>query len=211
MGFDLYGVNPTINKEYPPRYKEIMEKYGKGGFLDWKKDIPEDVKSEYFELKDQYGEDNPGDYFRNNVWWWRPLWNFVCNTCDDFLSERDMEAGDYNDGRKIAKYKAIKIGKRLSENLADGTVDMVYRRYELTKAKADVHNKKVEKEMDKISEQCKDKHGKDLVPAHYPEPYKTMWNDMYSTKMWESDYPFNKSNIEEFAKFCLQSGGFTIC
>ena len=30
MGFDLYGQNPTVNKEYSPRYNEIMKKYGTG-------------------------------------------------------------------------------------------------------------------------------------------------------------------------------------
>ena len=23
-----------------------------------------------------------GDYFRNNCWWWRPLWDFVCDNVD---------------------------------------------------------------------------------------------------------------------------------
>ena len=55
MGFDLYGLNPQINKEHPPRYNEIMKEYGsKDGWLDWSKDIPDVVKDEYFELKDNY-------------------------------------------------------------------------------------------------------------------------------------------------------------
>ena len=29
MGFDLYGINPKIEKDYPPRYNEILEEYGK--------------------------------------------------------------------------------------------------------------------------------------------------------------------------------------
>ena len=65
--------------------------------------------------------------------------------------------------------------------------------------------------MDKITKECQDMHGKDLVPANYPEPFKTWWNKMYDTKMWESEYPFDRENIENFAKFCLDSGGFEIC
>lgn len=30
MGFDIYGMNPKINKDYPPRFDEIMKKYGAG-------------------------------------------------------------------------------------------------------------------------------------------------------------------------------------
>ena len=212
MGMDVYGLNPKINKDYSPRYNEIIKKYGAGdGWLDWQKDIPQDVKDEYFKLKDKFGEDNPGDYFRNNVWWWRPLWSFVCSSCDDFLSAKDMECGSYNDGKKIAKYKAIKIGKRLSEKLADGTVDMIHRKYELASAKAKVHNKIVDKEMDRITDACHKEHGDNLVPANYPEPYKTQWSDAYNNKSWDDSYPFNKDNVENFAKFCIESGGFQIC
>ena len=98
MGFDLYGLNPKIRLKHTDEYYAILEKYGKDGWLDWKKDIPEATKERYFELKDQYQEDNPGDYFRNNVWFWRPLWNFVCGACEDILTIEDMNAGGTNSG-----------------------------------------------------------------------------------------------------------------
>ena len=211
MGFDLSGLNPTINKIYPQRYNDIMDKYGKDGWLDWQKDIPEDVKNEYFKLKDQYQTDNSGDYFRNNVWWWRPLWDFVCNSCDDFLTEKDMEKGYYNGGNKISKTKSLKIAKRLSKLIADGTVDTIEREGTLAIAKAESHNKEVRIEMDTISDVCKKKHGIFLVPAEFPEPYKTLWNDAYEKEDWIASYPFNVDNVKVFATFCQQSGGFTIC
>ena len=65
--------------------------------------------------------------------------------------------------------------------------------------------------MDKITKECQDKHGKDLVPANYPEPYNTQWQEAYSKENWDASYPFSKENIEDFAKFCMQSGGFEIC
>ena len=48
MGFDLHSRNPQINKDFPPEYNEIMEEYGEGNRLDWKKTIPEKVKDRYF-------------------------------------------------------------------------------------------------------------------------------------------------------------------
>ena len=150
MGFDLYGMNPTINKKYPPKYNKILKKYGKDGMINWKKDIPEKVKDEYFELKDKYQEDNPGDYFRNNVWWWRPLWQFVCASCDDILTEKDMERGNYNEGHKISKTKATRIAKRLSKYLADGTVDKIDKKNALERAEAIAHNETVQEELDEI-------------------------------------------------------------
>ena len=46
-------------------------------------------------------DENPGVYFRNNVWWWRPLWDFVCMQCDDFMTESQKMGGSYNDGKLI--------------------------------------------------------------------------------------------------------------
>ena len=176
MGFDLYGVNPVIEKEYPSRYKEIMKKYGKDGFLDWKLDIPDKIRDEYYELKEEYQANNPGDYFRNNVWWWRPLWSFVCQSCDDILTENDMEHGSYNDGHRISKTKAVRIGKRLSKLLGNGTVDEIDKKEALRLAKAKVHNERVARKVTKIQNACKKEHGENIVPANYPEPYKTQWN-----------------------------------
>ena len=54
-------------------------------------------------------------------------------------------------------------------------------------------------------------HGDNLVPANYPEPYYSQWSDAYNNKSWDDSYPFNKDNVENFAKFCIESGGFQIC
>ena len=105
MGYDLYGISPQENTEFPKRYHEIMKEYGTGdGWLDWSKKIPQEIRDEYYELTDKYNNDNPGEYFRNNVWFWRPLWDFVCNACDDILTEKDITGGHSNDGHKITIY-----------------------------------------------------------------------------------------------------------
>ena len=55
MGYDLYGISPQENTEFPKRYHEIMKEYGDGeGFLNWKKNVPDEIKEEYWEIKDQY-------------------------------------------------------------------------------------------------------------------------------------------------------------
>ena len=94
MGFDLSGVNPTINTPAPAL---ILNAQDKDGWVEW--DIMSDSdKEEYFAEKETYNEDNPGIYFRNNVWWWRPLWNYVCKNCSDILTDEDVGAGSFNDG-----------------------------------------------------------------------------------------------------------------
>ena len=48
---------------------------------------------------DVYGknqESEKGSYFRNNVWWWRPLWNY----CEELHGDitRKVDSGYSNDG-----------------------------------------------------------------------------------------------------------------
>ena len=93
MGFDLHGINPKRNTAKP----EILTEYKTDeGWTDFVKLEEQGLKDKYFKE-----DDNPGGYFRNNVWWWRPLWDFVCHTCDDILTEKEKEAGSYNDGKIV--------------------------------------------------------------------------------------------------------------
>ena len=212
MGYDLYGISPQENTEFPKRYHEIMKEYGDGeGFLNWKENVPDEIKDEYWEIKDQYQKDNPGEYFRNNVWFWRPLWVFVCNNCADILNEDDMMGGESNSGYEISEHKAELIGRRLSALLADGTVDEVDRISALDRAKAKAHNDEIKEQQDEIRDKVHKEHGKDVAPANYPEPYYTEWHNLQKQEQWSAHYPFDKENIEDFAKFCLESGGFEIC
>jgi len=69
---------------------------------------------------DVYGN-NPtsekGEYFRNNVWWWRPLWQY----CEDMAPDlcKGVSA-QYNDGDGLDDEKAKALSKILLETLSDG-------------------------------------------------------------------------------------------
>lgn len=56
-----------------------------------------------------------GEYFRNNCWYWRPLWEFICSNCEDILTEKQMVGGNYNDGTKITEEQAEQIFLRIQE------------------------------------------------------------------------------------------------
>jgi hypothetical protein len=101
-------------------------------------------------------EAQSGVYFRNNVWYWRPLWEYVAYVCDDILTLRDYKSGQYNDGYVINAEKSMLIGSRLRETIKD-------------------YDKTV-KAIGEIGD----------------------------------NYEFSKLNVEEFANFCLNSGGFDI-
>ena len=122
---------------------------------------------------DDYYNSNPGVYFRNNVWWWRPLWDFVCMQCGEFMTEKQREGGNWNDGRLIDQETAAKIGTKLEILLKDGTV----KRWE----------------------------------KHIKTRNEDLAKDDDEDKRFMSSYPFSQDNVEKFAKFCLESGGFEIC
>jgi len=111
-----------------------------------------------------------GDYFRANVWYWRPLWQCVAYFCDDILSEEDIERGTYNDGYEYDEKTAQKISDKLENALKNG----------------DIH--KFEKGREKYISEMEDK-----------------------DKEFYNSYKFDIDFVMDFAKFCEQSGGFSIC
>ncbi len=207
MGFDLYGLNPTENTEGPP----ILSKFkDNDGWNNWEEMTKKD-KDAYFKADSTHQEENPGIYFRANVWWWRPIWIFVCYSCD-FLSAKDCEKGDHNGGETISKTKSLRIASRLRKLDRTGVIDAWVNEYMKEYEKAKKHNKTVQKQLDKLQNEVKDKFGNDIVPSEYPEPYKTQWDTIYHEGMnWNASYPTSKDIIMRFASFCEQSGGFEIC
>jgi hypothetical protein len=149
---------------------------------------------------DLYGikpKNKKGEYFRNNVWWWRPLWEYISKTCDDILTSDDRVAGGFNDGCRISKDKAEKIAKRLSKLIKDGDT----KEWEVTRAKTldMLPDEKcdlcdgtgIRKDME-VNDGCNKCHGKGTV-----RPLIT----------W---YPFSVDNVKEFIEFAENSGGFKI-
>ena len=108
MGFDLHGMIPVIREGIEPKRPDNL----------WK--LPDKERTKYLDAKDDFDGKNPGIYFRNNCWWWRSLWDYTYNECQDILTEKDWESGHYNDGHVISEEKAVQIGKRLNELIESG-------------------------------------------------------------------------------------------
>ena len=167
MGFDIHGINPKENvkrEEYP-----TLTKYDKLEYEEKWKIFDEKPKEhdKYWKERDEFESKNAGIYFRNNCWWWRPLWDF-CYNMTDVLSENDWEQGHTNSMHIISESKAVELGSQLMEMVSNGKVETYIKEYELSR--------EAKKDEDKF------------------------WNS----------YPMSIENIEEFANFCLQSGGFEI-
>jgi len=58
MGMDIYGIEPVKRTQEP--------------VIEWESS-DDKQKIEYYESKRQYELENPGVYFRANIWAWRPI------------------------------------------------------------------------------------------------------------------------------------------
>ena len=108
MGFDVYGLEPKINTAEP----EILNK-------NWS-EFSEEEQELYWEEKNKFEKENPGIYFRNNVWWWRPLWEYVCEVCEDVMSPEDIGAGGDNSGSEIVEDTVQRMVDKLIIEIALG-------------------------------------------------------------------------------------------
>ena len=121
MGFDLTGLNPEGGKPQPKwEGAEPMIKTGENSY-----DLDPQIKEEYddyMKSRMEWQDSTDGAYFQNNVWFWRPLWNFVSKCCNDILTEKDIEHGYYNSGHKINKTKSKRMASRLRQFFKDGSI-----------------------------------------------------------------------------------------
>ena len=198
MGFDIYGLNPEI-KEGSVRPKEIDYEIA-----------TEEERKAYWEAKEKFQDENVGEYFRNNVWWWRQLAHYVYEFTGE-IAEKDYDEWHMNSGHKVDEDRAIRIATSLDALIKKGHTAEKEKEVKEAMKVASVHNAKVEKKMEALKQEVIKLTGKDLAPANYPEVQKKKWDKLYKQRSWEDSYPFDVHNVQRFANFCRHSGGFEIC
>ena len=120
MGMDVFGNNPKINTKEGDF--SVYEKYNNMDFKQkWDElDADNKLKDKYFEEEEKFKNINKGVYFRNNVWAWRPLWNYCYAVADGLIDEDTFQRGHENSGAGLNKADSIKLGKLLLEEIAEG-------------------------------------------------------------------------------------------
>ena len=199
MGFDLYGMNPyNPNKAVKPK-------------MDWDKPTTEEERKEHFKKLDEYEKEVVGDYFRSNVWWWRPLANYVIQFTG-CIDESDQVAWSENGGHEVDDQTAKQIHNQLMVLIESGHTKKFEDDYEKERLKAEKHNDKVEKELSEFERDvCYRLDKKNLAPNDFPKSDKDKWDKIWNKRKWNASYPFSVENVKEFAEFCRFSGGFKIC
>lgn len=140
-----------------------------------------------------------GTDFQNNLWWWKPLWDYIGKNCHDILTSEDIEHGYSYHNHWISASKAKKIAHRLRELLDLGhTAD-----YEM-------------------------KYYRDMIPIincnecmKYDGPtskatVEEMVIFILKLRTFESlndakpGGKFSVDNVRKFVEFCDDSGGFSV-
>ena len=120
-------------------------------------------------------------YFRSNIWYWRPLWNYVAILSKDILTDDDIEEGNYNNDHIINSELSVTIGNRILESFSNNVFTDFKDKFE--KEKEDLDKENV----------CSNSN-----------------NNTSSSENFYKNYILDKDLLEEFANFCINSGGFQI-
>ena len=180
MGFDLYGLSPS-GEEKP--------------------DFPVSGREEEIKAYFAWQDNTKGSYYRQNVWGWKPVWEYVSAFCGYILSIKDLQRGYFNDGLKISKTKANRIAGRINKLNKNGSLE------EYVKAR----NKIIERMPDEECDICKGTGGRKKPPEIGPGDVKCNGCSGEGTRRpFAVNYMGYKDDIIEFGEFCKHSGGFTI-
>ena len=123
-----------------------------------------------------------------------------------------MNGGCYNDSYIITEDKAVAIAERLYEALKEPETQEYLDNHMKVMEKAKKHNEMIDQEKKALDEIAVAITGdKDIAPINYPKDLKKKFDELQKRRDWASSYPINRENIENFARFAEQSGGFSIC
>ena len=171
---------------------------------------------------DVYGK-NPknesGDYFRNNVWYWRPLWDYCCQVGAEVITEELAEHGHYNDGAGLDEEESVKLAEALLDELNSGRTEEYERKHREYLASL----KREDCSYCEATGIRTDAIGVDMGMPTKELPVETQiltgrthgWCNaclgVGTVESFDSNYPFTKENVEQFANFLANCGGFEIC
>lgn len=158
-----------------------------------------------------------GSYFRNNVWWWRPLADY-CLALHGDIAEK-CEGWHFNDGDGLDGEDARTLGERLLADLDNGTVAQWETRYNEWRASlpreacnlcncTGIRTDEVGQEMGMPQRELSPEVQLLVGRIH---GWCNACDGIGTKPSMMGDYPFSAENVKEFAQFLLECGGFQIC
>jgi len=158
-----------------------------------------------------------GEYFRNNAWYWRPLWAYCSGQHPDLLPP-NPERGQFNDGFEVPEDLADALSAALFADLEDGTVKRAIESFRVEQAALpQIRCQWCEGSgirTDDIGQQ------RGFPTMELPEVEAISLGRTHGTCNvcrglgWNlpplADYDFDADNVRRFAEFARESGGFDI-
>jgi hypothetical protein len=158
-----------------------------------------------------------GKYFRNNVWWWRPLADYCCEVAPDITAK--CTYWQSNDGDGLNARDSVKLADVLQREIDNGN----------TAAYAAIREAEIHRLPDERCEYCNatgvrdDRVGQEngfldrTIPAdakNHPRAGQRGWCNACDGKGFrrpsDASYPFSVENVAEWIEFLRGCGGFTI-
>lgn len=162
---------------------------------------------------DVYGKSpkkKSGEYFRNNVWWWRPLWNY-CRVLHPDIAGKVVD-GHSNSGDGLEAEDALKLGLLLKQDIETGVTKKYSEDYEKYINSLPLETCSLCEGKGKITADALTNLVDDILSSsHNQERHCGRCDGSGKSEPWIKSYPFSVDNVQEFADFCINSGGFSIC
>lgn len=159
--------------------------------------------------------EDTGEYFRNNVWWWRPLWNYCVHVAPELCEDVN---GNYNDGDGLDAESSKELARILHNEIASGRTEEYRKAYYNYLSRLPRHRCEHCDGTGIRTDEVGVDHG---MPSRELEPETAAllgrshgWCNACAgegmQEAWDTNYPFSVENVEEFANFVEHSGGFAI-
>lgn len=158
-----------------------------------------------------------GEYFRNNVWWWRPLWNYCEELHGDITC--DVKYGYSNDGDGLDAENAFALGQRLLNDIATGVTAKYETEYREHLASLPTSECSYCGGTGIRSDEVGIENG--MPTRELPEADAIILGRTHGdcnacrgygvVEHFATNYPFSTENVREFADFLVECGGFEIC
>ena len=168
---------------------------------------------------DVYGLDpssEAGEYFRNNVWWWRPLADYIMKNAPEHLVVQCTHWHS-NDGDGLDAEAAVELADWLDDQVASGLADEYEKEYKAIIAAIPKETCSYCGGTGIRKDEVGHKMGMPFRVIHeegHPRKGQKGWcngcNGLGKHDSFDASYPFSVENVVEFSKFCRDSGGFEI-
>lgn len=157
-----------------------------------------------------------GEYFRNNVWWWRPLWDYCLELHGDIAGK--VEYGHSNDGDGLDGDDARTLGECLLADIDSGVTSEYEQSYREQIASIPMEDCEWCGTTGIRTDEVAVKYG---MPTRELDPeialvvgrthgYCNGCGGYGKRESLLASYGFSVDNVREFANFLIECGGFEI-